>query len=452
MTEKCISVLRKLIMSAVLVAMIAASANSAPTGDLMYYYNLALKNDPQLRGSEYESLATRETLQQAYAGLLPKITGELSYIKTNQDVNSSDNQVYAEGSTDYDTQTYGIKLVQPLFSYASFLRIGQAESVLNRSGLELEKARQDLALRSVEAYMDVLLSMDELAAVKAEEAAVELHHLLAKERCESGMAPITDRYDTEARLAAVRAQRVDAENVLNDAFQSLSEICGIPAQEIRPLKNDIVLTQPIPENVDNWTETGLKQNLEIMIQKAKTDIAEKEIERQGSAHYPTADFQFDYNNKDTKGSLFGGGSDTTNYDLMVKLNIPLYEGGIVASRKREAVSLHQSALQGVTKQNRNAERKVRSTYNGVISAITRVMAMEKSVNAQKLVVEAKEEGFKAGLYISLALLDAMQDLYKYKREYSKARNDYILNSLRLKHAVGALKQDELVMLNGWLQD
>lgn len=469
MFEKFISVCRVQILSAILVTMFvvpsnsaptgdpvattpAEPSNSAPTGDLMYYYNLALKNDPQLRGTEYESLATRETLQQAYAGVLPKLSSELGYMLTNQTINSSDNQVYAEGKTDYDTMTYGVKLVQPLFSYALYLRLGQAESILNRSDLELEKARQDLALRAAEAYMSVLLSKDELVAVQAEEAAVEQHHLLAKERCENGMAPITDLYDTEARLAAVGAQRVDAENVLNDAFQALTEICGIPAQEIRPLKDEIPLTQPIPENIDSWTETGLAKNLDIQIQKIKTEIAAKEVDRQGAAHYPTADFEFDYNNKDTKGSLFGGGSNTTTYDYGVRLSIPLYEGGLVSSRKAEAISLHQSALQGVTKQNRNTERLVRSTYNGVVSAINRVAAMEKSVNAQKLVVEAKEEGFKAGLYISLALLDAMQDLYKYKREYAKARNDYILNSLRLKHAVGALNQDEIVMLNAWLQD
>lgn len=452
MFEQSISPLRILMLSAVLVSTCAVPSHSAPTSDLIHYYNLALKNDPQLRGSEYESLATRETLEQAYAEVLPKLSGELGYMRTNQTINSSDNQVYAEGKTDFDTMTYGVKLVQPLFSYALYLRIGQAKSILNRSDLELEKSRQDLALRAAEAYMAVLLSNDELVAVRAEETAVELHHLLAKERCENGMAPITDLYDTEARLAAVSAQRVDAENVLHDAFQALTEICGIPAQEISPLKDELPMTQPIPENVDSWTETGLARNLDIQIQKLKAEIAEKEIDRQGAAHYPTADFEFDYNNKDTKGSLFGGGSNTTTYDYGVKLSVPLYEGGLVSSRKAEAFSLHQSALQGVTKQNRNTERLVRSTYSGVTSAINRALAMEKSVNAQKLVVEAKEEGFKAGLYISLALLDAMQDLYKYKREYSKARNDYVLNSLRLKHAVGALKQDELVMLNAWLQD
>jgi outer membrane protein len=452
MFEKCISAGKILLLSAVLATMSSVPSYSASTGDLLYYYDLALKNDPQFRGVEYESQATRETLRQAYAGLLPKINGDLSYSRINQNINSSENQVYAAGSTDYDSQSYGVRLTQPIFRYASYLSIGQAKSVLNRSALELEKARQDLALRVAEAYMNVLLTKDKLAAIKTEESAVELHYVRAKERFEKGMAPITDRYDTEARLAAVRAQRVEAENVLNDSFQSLTEICGVEALEIKPLKEEIQLTKPFPENIDHWMEAGLKQNLEILIQKLKAEIAEKEVGRQRSAHYPTLDFQGDYITTESKGSLFGGGSNVSNLDLMLKLNIPIYEGSLITSKTGEAASLYQSALQGITKQNRAAERKVLSTYNGVVSAMARVMAMKKSVKAQMLVVEAKEEGFKAGLFISLAVLDAVQDLYRYKKDYSQARNDYILNSFRLKHAVGALRLEELSLVNALLQD
>lgn len=440
------------ILSVLFVPLFFVSAHAASPGDLLYYYDLALKNDPQLKSAEYESRATKETLKQAYAGLMPKIYGDLSYSITYQDVNSSDNKVYTAGSTDYDSKSYGVSLTQPIFHYASFVSVGQAKSVLSRSEMELEKARQELALRVAEAYMTVLLGRDKLAAVQAEEAAVDLQHIRAKERYERGMAPITDHYDTEARLAAVRAQRVEAENALKDAFQSLTEICGVQAEEIKPLKAEIPLTRPFPEDLNPWMEAGLKQNLEILIQKSKADIADREVDRQSAAHYPTLDFKFDFNNIDTKGSLFGGGSNTSNYVMMFKLTIPIFEGGIVSSRTREAASLHQSALQGVTKQNRAVERKIRSAYNGVTSAIMRVKAMKKSIDAQMLVVEAKQEGFKAGLYISLAVLDAMQDLYKYKKEYSQAQNDYILNTFRLKHAVGTLKPEELNLVNAWLQN
>lgn len=452
MSNKGLFAYKVTVLSALILFLCALPAIASSSGDLLYYYTMALKNDPQLKGTEYETQASQETLRQAYSSLLPKIYGEVSYTLTEQRINNSDNQVYAAGATNYDSESYGVNLTLPIFHYSSFVSIGQARSIQSRAALELEKARQDLALRVLEAYMDVLLAKDKLAAVKSEEAAVELHHVRAKERFDKGLAPITDRYDTEARLAAVRAQTVEAENVLTDAFQALTEICGTSTQEIKPLRDELQLSQPFPAQMDQWIDAGLKQSPEVLIQKMKAEIADKEISRQRAGHYPTVDFLADYTNKQTKGSLFGGGSDTTTYDFIIKLSIPLYEGGTYTSKTREAANLYQSALQGVTRQQRAVERKVRSTYNGVISAITRVEAMKKSVDAQKMVVEAKEDGFKSGLYISLAVLDAMQDLFKYRKEYSQARNDYILNTFRLKHAVGTLRPEELRLINTWIQD
>lgn len=434
-----------------LLFVLSGYVSPAWANDILYFYNLALKNDPQLRGSQYDHMASRETLRQAYAALYPQIFADVNYTSTNQDITSSDNKVYSVGQMTYDSQTYSVNLTQPLFRYSSFMAVGQARVILKRADLELEKAKQDLILRVAEAYMEVLSSRDKLAAVVAEETALDSHYERAKWRADKGMAPITDLYDAEARLAAVKAQRIEAEYVVKDSYQALAEMCGVAVLETKQLKEEIPLTPPFPASIDNWIDAALKQNLEILIQKSKAEIADREISRQKAAHYPTLDFQADYVMKDTTGTLFGGGSSTQTYDLMIKLNIPIYEGGLTTSKTRESANLYQSAVQAIMKQSRAAERKARSTYNGVLSASTRVVAMKKSVEAQQTVVEAKEEGFKAGLFVGIAVLDAMQDLYKYKKEYSQARNDYLLNTVRLKHTAGTLGEDDLRQINSLLQ-
>ncbi|MSM39594.1 MAG: TolC family outer membrane protein [Geobacter sp.] len=447
--------MNRIIFTTLLALFVAISLVTHPkpasASDLLFYYDLALKSDPQFTGSKYEHLANREVLDQAYAGLLPKIYGDADYTFTGQDIRSSDNTVFAVGSTSYESRGFSLNLVQPLFRYGSFLGVGQARSALKRADLELEKAKQDLALRLVEAYMDILSAYDKLLAIKAEEDAVQSHYELAKMRTANGLAPITDLYDSEARLAAVSAQRVEAENFLEDKKQALVEICGTTAIETKPLKTDIPLAAPFPDKLENWVAAATTQNLAVLIQKYKAEIAEKEIERQKAAHYPSIDFQADYVLKDTDGTLFGGGSNTLTYDFIFKINVPIYEGGLIASKTREASNKHRSAVQALEKEVRAAERKARLDYSGVMSAMSRVDAMKKSIQAQNLVVEAKQEGFKAGLFIGIAVLDSLQDLYRYKKEYSQARNDYVLNTLRLKHAVGTLNDEDIRQLNSWLQ-
>jgi outer membrane protein len=434
-----------------ILSLMSCLLKPAYANDLLYYYELALKNDPQFKGSKYEQLATREVLSQAYAGLLPKIYADANYTLTGQDIVSSDNQVFAVGTIHYDSKGYSANLIQPLFRYDSFLSVGQAKSVVKRSDLELEKAKQDLILRLTAAYMDILSAYDKLVAIKAEEDAVASHYELAKMRTGNGLAPITDLYDSEARLAAVRAQRTEAENFLNDKKQALVEICGVSDVETNPLKTEIPLVSPLPGNIENWVSAARKQNLDVRIQEYRAEIAEKEIGRQKAAHYPSVDFVADYIMKKTGGTLFGGGSDTKNYDFIFRLNIPIYEGGLITSKTREAENLYQSAVQTLEKNTRAAERNARMNYNGVLSAITRVEAMQKSIEAQNLVVEAKQEGFKAGLFIGIAVLDSLQDLYRYKKEYSQARNDYVLNTFTLKLSAGTLNEEDIRQLNSWLQ-
>ncbi len=423
----------------------------AEVQDLMFYYKAALANDPTLRSAQFENQANKESLQQAYAGLLPQVNAFLSYNKNYQDVISSENTVYEEGTADYETESYGAALTQPIFRYSSFLAVSQSKSVLKQADSELEKARQDLMLRVVEAYVEVLAMQEKLAEVMAEEAALTSHYERARERTDRGLAPIMDRYDSEARLAVVTAQRGEVEFALNDAKEALTEICAVPVGEIKVLQEEIPLEPPLPDNAANWVDAAVEGNLDVSIQKYKSEVSEVETRRQQAAHYPTVDLVADYAWQDATDSFYGGGSNTAVYNVGVKLLLPLYEGGLTVSKTREAASLEAADREGVVKVTREAERKARSLQNSVLSAINRFMAMKKSVEAQQLVLSAKEEGVRSGMMIGLAILDATQDLYKYKREYSQARHDFILGTMRLRHVAGMLGEGDIARVNELLR-
>lgn len=442
---------RIVLFLAVFIWCVLPGTARAQVPDLMFYYRAALESDPRLRGAQFENQADRESLQQAYAGLLPQINAFLSYNTNYQDVISSENMVYDVGTADYETTSYGVALTQPIFRYASFLAVGQSKSVLKQADSELEKARQDLMLRVVEAYVDVLTMQEKLAEVVAEEAALASHYERARERTDRGLAPIMDRYDSEARLAVVTAQRSEAEFALQDAKEALTEICAVPVGEIKVLQEDISLAPPLPENADNWVDAAVERNLDISIQTYKSEVSGVETRRRQAAHYPTIDLVADYARKDTTGSFYGGGSDMAVYNIGVKLMVPLYEGGLTASKKREARNFEAADQEGVVKATREAQRKARSLYNSVLSAANRVTAMKKSVEAQQLVLSAREEGVRSGMMIGLAILDATQDLYKFKREYSQARHDFLLGTMRLRHVAGVLGEGDIARINELLR-
>ena len=84
------------------------------------------------------------------------------------------------------------------------------------------------------------------------------------------------------------------------------------------------------------------------------------------------------------------------------------------------------------------------------AGLSRAEALARAVEAQQLTLEAKQEGYKSGLNTMMNILDAERDLYFTRRDYARARYDYILNIFRLKNAVGTVSDGDVVMVNEWL--
>jgi len=419
--------------------------------DLLGAYGLALKNDPRFIGARYERDASVEKLSQARAGLLPKLTAEGVYTQTRQNIISSDNTVYGQGTSTFPTTSYSLSLTQPLINFASWASLQRAKATAKGADLRLEVAKQDLMVRLAKSYLGALATRDNVEFIGAEELAVSRYHELVSGRFASGLTARTDLLDAKARLSDVKARKIAAESTMDDAFQALKEIAGQDLAKIAPLREELPLLSPDPDKIDAWIDATVKQSPALEMQRQAVEEARHEISRQQAGHYPYLNLEANYDRTKTEGTLFGGGSEVETASALVRLSVPLYEGGIVNSRTREARGLYQSAVQEEERQVRAAKKETRAAYLGVASSIERVRALRDAVEAQKLVLEAKKEGYRSGLYTIVAVLDAERDLYRARRDYAVARYDYIMNSLRLKKSVGTLSESDIASVNEWLE-
>ena len=422
----------------------------SPVG-LLAVYQKAQNNDPVFQSAGYQKLAVDEGRIQAIAEFLPTIAGSADYTKTYQDIKSTNNDVVAAGDINYGSTTFGLTLSQPIFHWDSYVGLTQSKTNIVLAGTKYLIAEQDLILRVAELYFDSMSAHNQFEYAMAEQAAVEKHFELASGRFDMGLIPITDLHDAKARLAAIIAKSIAAHDLLDDALQALEEVVGEPVLNIKVLQDNISLVSPDPEGLDLWIEKALQQNPSIEFQESTVDVASLEVDKQSAAHYPTVDLVGSYESEDTDGSIYGGGSDGQTMDIMLVLNMPLYEGGATSSRVREAKHLLSSAKQDLVKQRRAVVRETRSAYLGVNSALRVIEALQQSVVSTHLALEAKQEGFLSGLYTSLNVLDAERDFSLASIDFAQARYDYLLNNLKLKQAVGTLMADDLYLLEQWLQ-
>lgn len=201
--------------------------------------------------------------------------------------------------------------------------------------------------------------------------------------------------------------------------------------------------------MERWTEVALKQNLQLRAAKNATNIAQEDIRRLRSGHYPTLDLVASRNHSEVGGGF--GERETDTDTIALQFNLPLYQGGLVSSQVKEAAHLYQKARDGLEQQRRTTLRQTRDAYRGVLTDISRVKALKQATVSTQSAVEATEAGFEVGTRTIVDVLITQRELFRAKRDYAQTRYDYLLNTLSLKQAAGTLSPEDLTDINQWIQ-
>jgi hypothetical protein len=213
------------------------------------------------------------------------------------------------------------------------------------------------------------------------------------------------------------------------------------------LKEDFPMVAPEPADINAWMEQSLDGNLALASRAAAVEVAVAEYGRQKADRFPDIDLFANINNRVAEGSLFGGGSDVDTADVGVRAQWTLFQGGRLTAKIREAKFKKQQAEDEFEVEKSTVRRGTRSAYLGVVSGIARADALKLSVDAQEMALKAKQKGFDTGSNSNLEVLDAKRDFYFVKRDFLKARYDYLLSMLNLKRQVGNLTPADLGQIN-----
>lgn len=437
-----------IIAGAVLLGSTVSGIASAE--NLLQIYEKALENDPTFQAGFHEHEASKEIYVQARALLLPTIKLDYTTADTAVTINESDNPAFANTSDDYTDTDMTLSLTQSLYSFSNWAYFKQAKEDVKRAASELEDVKQDLFMRVSEGYFAALREYDNYLSVKSEVASLQKHHELVSQQREDGLARVTDELDAQARLMQARAREVEIRNQLKDALQGLKEMTGHVPTSLVGLGLDMNLVEPTPGFPEDWVEKSRVHNPLVIAKRFAASVAWQEVRRQKGGHYPTLDLVYTMNQRDSSGSVFNGQNNLDTDNMLIKLTVPIYAGGAVSSKVRESVELHNKAQDELNIEWRAAERETYAAFDGVVGSIAKVEALQNSVDAYELGVDAKRTAYESGLTSSLSVLDAERDLFFARTDFSSARYDYLINTLRLKRAVGMLSIDDLKQVNSML--
>jgi outer membrane protein len=423
----------------------------ASADTLLDVYRKAQERDPVYSGAIHALRAARERIPQARAGLLPAVN--LVGATSQQSGQASFSEApYVD--RDVRNRSWNLQLTQPLWRAASWAALDQAERQEALAEAQFHQAEQELILRTAQAYLDVLVAQEAERVARLQTVAVTQQLELARRNFEVGTGIVTDVHEAQARLDLSRAQAVAAASDLKSRRAELARILGEPQANLARLRADSLLPAIQPDDEQPWLDSAREQSVSVRIAQATLEVADREIAKSRAAHSPTLDLTAGY------GTNYSSGSITSPADISVRsrssqvglnLNVPLFAGGGVQARVREALALKDKASDDLEAARRQAVAQASQAFTGVVSGAAQVQALASAIASSKSSVDSNKIGFRVGSRINIDVLNAEQQLYTAERDWHKARADTLMQGLRLKAANATLAEADLSTINNMLE-
>ncbi|HEU0189409.1 MAG TPA: TolC family protein, partial [Gallionella sp.] len=256
-----------------------------------------------------------------------------------------------------------------------------------------------------------------------------------------------DTLEAQARHDLTGAQEIAARNNLEIKRSALQQLINAVPRDLKPLGKEFRLEAPQPADMEKWVDNAQANSLQLAIAQAGATIAEKEVARNRGGHYPTVDIVANFSKNIANGGSFGVGTDSANKSIGMQLNMPLFQGGGVNSRLREAEANRERANQELENARRNVAQQTRQAYLGVVSGIAQVKALQQALASSESVLEASKLGHEVGVRTNLDVLNAQQQLFSTRRDLFQAQYNYLTSQLRLKAAVSSLGEEDMGKVN-----
>lgn len=442
----------------------AGASGAARDNTLAGIYALALDSDPVLATAEATWRADREARRIGLAGLLPQVQGTYGI----QDVDQESAGAFAAGSqiipnnttSQVDANDWSLSLQQPLFDASAWFEFRRGAELTERAQATFDQSQQDLIVRVVGAYFDVLRAGANLSASRAQEEALEAQLDQVRQRFEVGLVAITDVLDAEAAFDTAVADRVADAAARDVAREILSVITGQQHTQLWELADDFPVVDPTPDAVEDWVDFALANNVDLTVAELGRDANLAAARSAASAHLPTVSLSLrrTSSESDIDQSDLVSRTDSTferNSDqdvIALQVTMPLFSGGRVSAQRRQAYANFDASARTLEATRRNVTQSTRALYINVKRDVARTRARARAIASTQSALEAAQTGYEVGTRNVVDVLNAQRAVFSAIRDHANSIVDFVQDVVALKRQAGILTPADIIELDRWLRE
>ncbi len=375
----------------------------------MQIFEHALTSDPIYQQAIAQQLSDQESIAISRSALLPTIAINSRIQTPNQNETT-------------------LSITQTIFDFKKNSHLNASYHTANQAEANLNAANQDLMIRVSKNYFAILNDEENLQLLTENKKsyANQLKQVLAQ--YQARLKTIIDVNTAEAAYDRAAADEMRAQTQLMSDKENLRIQTGRFYNIIsQPNKKLPILSKKI--SLNNWTMTALQQNWEIKSAQLAATNARENIKEQYAGHFPLLNAEANYGR--------------FNKSLSLNLIIPIYQGGFVSSKTRQAHDNYQIETQKLDLKIREVIKKTRENYFNLQNGIKQIEADKKSIHSAEKSLTGMLIGYDAGMMTLTDVLNQQQKVFQAKQQYVNDYYNYLNHYLLLKQAAGILSTRDL---------
>lgn len=372
----------------------------------------ALQTHPGVEAAKAVLDSTRETKNEARAGYFPDLS-----------VGAAAGRIYGDNATSRGLSVtrgagysyYGegtVGLTQMIFDgLETPRRVDAATARMDAANATIEEISENLALRAVQSYVDLIRARKGLSMVDGYTGQIEDYLSRISGMVDQGASDEVELQQARDVNIILKAIRADYEAQVRAAEARYTEVTGAqpPAQMAEPSDRSSVISADVGAAI-----AQAKSNHPALLAALKeSEAASYDIKAEQGTLYPDVNGELSYLKSD-KDDVLGG--EIVDGRALVRMNWNFSTGGEQLARIRRSKYTHQESLARKAELERQVEQNIRLAYNDYSNAGKQMQLLLERRDLNEKLFSAYETQFEGARVKLLQLMQSHNQLFNTQLE------------------------------------
>ena len=425
MRKMCTVGLRPMMMAALMLCALGATAQEKLTLTLNQAVEIALSDNPTIQVAEQTVQLKKISDKETVLGLLPEATLSGAYTRTiKKQVMVMQGQKFEIGIP--NQYQGGLTVSLPVFAPALYKSMKLTKTDVALAVEQARASKQDLVNQVTKAFYQTLLAQDSYAVLEKALAQSEENYRIVKAKYDQGRVSEFDKISAEVQMRNMQPSVISARNGVELSKLQLLVLMNIDPEteiELQGSLNDY--EESVYAGVLTADTNSLKNNSTLMQLDMNTKILQQSLSINKQGFAPVVALQFNYMYTCMTDNFKFKEYEWNPYsNVSLSVSIPLFKYSNFSNVKKTNIQISQ-LMQNRDYTARQLAMQQQSYLNSMAASAEQVSSNKEAIIQAQKARDIAEKLYEVGRGTVLELNSAEVALTQAKLTYTQSIYDYL---------------------------